>query len=429
MLGELFETQHVLWKREAELAAGVPLVPAGDEANHLAVRLEAVLKGGAEAVGCQAAALYLLDEGTSHLKLRSCWGLPRDRLRDPARPLRGAVADLEALLGNAVVLDDALLMQHWKVPEGGYAAAVCVPISSPTTLLGTLWVFSTTPRDFDDRQTNMLEIVAGRLASDLEREMLLCEGIDAAMLKRQMAAAERLQQDQLPGIAPQVEGWDLSGWAAQARGLGGAFYDWFCLDDGRLAVVVGSASGSGMEAALMASSTRTAIRCHAQRGLAAEQVLTEVNRTLWTGSTGGQHAGLLFGLLNPTSGDVAWSVAGPIGIIAVEGSGWRSLSQSSPLAAEDPDTIYQSHTLQLQPDEAMVVFSEGVAAAADPQGRMFGEAGVAEGLVALQEHSAEACSTAIRGSLATHQAGPARTDQAILVARRRRVDCRQSSKP
>ena len=418
MLGELFETQHELWKREAELAAGVPLVPAGNEANHLAVRLEAVLKGGAEAVGCQAAALYLLDEGTSHLKLRSCWGLPRDRLRDPARPLRGAVADLEALLGNAVVLDDMLLMQHWKVPEDGYAAAVCVPISSPTTLLGTLWVFSTLPREFDDHQTNLLEIVAGRLASDLEREMLLCEGIDAAKLKRQIAAAEQLQQDQLPGIAPQVEGWDLSGWAVQARGLGGAFFDWFCLDDGHLAMVVGSANGSGMEAALLASSARTALRCHAQRGLPAEQVLTEVNRTLWTGSTGSQHAGLLFGLLNPTSGDVVFSVAGPIGVVAVDGSGWRSLSQPSPLAGEDPDTIYPLHALRLHPDEAMVVFSEGLAAAADPQGRMFGEAGVAEGLATLAGHSAEVCSTAIRGLLETHQAGPARTDQAVLVARR-----------
>ena len=252
MLGELLQTQHVLWQREAELAAGVPLVPASDEANHLAVRLEAVLKGGAEAVGCQAAALYLLDEDTSHLKLRSCWGLSRDRLLDPARPLRGAIADLEALLGNAVVLEDTQRMQPWKSPEEGYAAAACVPIATSTTLLGTFWVFSTTGRDFDDQQTNLLEIVAGRLAADLEREMLLREGIDGAKLKRQLAAAERLQQDQLPAIAPQVEGWDLAGWATQAQTLGGGFFDWFCLDDGRLAIALGSAAGRGMESALTA---------------------------------------------------------------------------------------------------------------------------------------------------------------------------------
>ena len=53
-----------------------------------------------------------------------------------------------------------------------YPAAVCVPVSTPTMLLGTLWVFCHKRRDFNDRETNMLEVVAGRLAADLERETL-----------------------------------------------------------------------------------------------------------------------------------------------------------------------------------------------------------------------------------------------------------------
>jgi serine phosphatase RsbU (regulator of sigma subunit) len=417
MLIELLQTQHVLWQREAELAAGVPLVPASDEANHLAVRLEAVLKGGAAAVGCQAAALYLLDEDTSHLKLRSCWGLSRDRLLDPARPLRGAIADLEALLGNAVVLEDTQRMQPWNVPEEGYAAAACVPISTPTTLLGTFWVFSDTPRDFDDRQTNLLEIVAGRLAADLEREMLLREGVDGAKLKRQIAAAERLQQDQLPAITPQVEAWDLAGWAAQAQSLGGGFFDWFCLDDGRLAIALGSAPGNGMESALTAASARTAIRCHAQRGLPADQVLAEVNRTLWTGCTGTQNVALFFGLLDPQSGAAEWSSAGPVSMVVVDGSGWRSLTQASPWAGADPDAIYQACTLQLQPDEAIVVCSEAVVAAADLRGEVFGEGGLAEGPLALRGDPAAKQCARIRGLLEGYQPGPARADRAVLVAR------------
>ncbi len=88
--GEVLHTRHALRQREAELAAGVPLVVRDDDARapSLAERLESVLKGGAEAIGCQAAALYLLDDATSELKLRSSWGLPRRRLADPARPLR-----------------------------------------------------------------------------------------------------------------------------------------------------------------------------------------------------------------------------------------------------------------------------------------------------------------------------------------------------
>ena len=215
LLGELLETRHALGRREAELAAGVPMVPHREEEKHLAERLQAALLAGGEAVGCDAAALYLLDEGTSELKLRSSWGLPFDRLTAPARPLQGAVADLEALLGHAVVLNDDSLMATWNVPED-FPTAVCVPVSSPTTLLGTLWVFSNEKRDFNDRETNIVEVVAGRLASDLEREMLLRSAVDGAGLQKQVAAAERLQRNGLPTIAPLLDGWDLAGSSAQA---------------------------------------------------------------------------------------------------------------------------------------------------------------------------------------------------------------------
>ena len=179
MLEELLATRHALWEREAELAAGVPVLGRPGNQKHLAARLEAVLRGGAQATRCHAAAVYLLDESTSNLKLRSSWGLPPQRLLDPPRPLRGAMADLEAMLGHAIVLEDAHLFEHWRLPEE-FAAAVCVPIATPTTVLGTLWVYSRTKRAFTDHQTNILEVVAGRIAADLEREVLLKEGVDAA---------------------------------------------------------------------------------------------------------------------------------------------------------------------------------------------------------------------------------------------------------
>ena len=116
-VGELLETRQALWQREAELAAGVPLIPHPEEQQHLATRLEAVLRAGAEAVDAQAAALYLLDEATTELKLRSAWGLPFNRLVDGPRPLKGAVADLEALLGHAVVLSEPGMAQTWRVLE------------------------------------------------------------------------------------------------------------------------------------------------------------------------------------------------------------------------------------------------------------------------------------------------------------------------
>ena len=106
LLSELLQTRCVLWQREAELAAGVPLVLRREDQRAPGRTPGGRVAAGAEAVGGDAIALYLLDEATTELKLRCSWGLPFDRLVAPARPLQGAVADLEALLGHAVVLND-----------------------------------------------------------------------------------------------------------------------------------------------------------------------------------------------------------------------------------------------------------------------------------------------------------------------------------
>src|SRR2546427_2094462 len=235
LLTEINRLKLAVWQREAELAAGVPVAARPDEEPHLADRLEAVLRGGVEAVGCQAAGLYLLDEATTELKLRAMWGLSEEWLLAPARPLRGATADLEALVGHAVVLEDTSVTPNWRCPEE-FAAAVCVPVSSPSIPLGTLWVFSDQPRDFSPEQTNLLEIIAGRLAADLEREMLLAAGTDAKVRDRQIEVAARWMADRLPSIAPLIDDYEFSGWTQQAGSVGGDFHDWSVVSDGRVAL-------------------------------------------------------------------------------------------------------------------------------------------------------------------------------------------------
>jgi phosphoserine phosphatase RsbU/P len=363
LLGELLQTRHALRQREAELAAGVPVVPHPQEEKHLLTRLEAVLRAGAESVGCNAAGLYLLDDATTHLKLRCSYGLPVDRLAAPPRPLNGAIADLEALLGHAVVLDDTTLMQTWNVPED-FPSAVCVPVATPTTLLGTLWVFCNERRDFNDCETNILELVTGRLASDLEREMLMRAGVDGAKLKKQVAAAERLQRNELPAIAPLLDGWDVAGWTAQAENVGGAFHDWFCLPDGLLAVAVGRAEEQGIAGALTANSVKTALRSHARYHRLAERILQQVNLTLWTGSAGDQRVTLFHALVETSTGRVCWSSAGGAAVLLLHGDGWQSLSRSSGQLGEGPEAEFERFAYELRPGEALIVFADNSADAA-----------------------------------------------------------------
>ncbi len=401
MLDELLSTHQALCHREAELAAGVPLVPHPQEQRHLAERLQAILKGGAEAVSGHAAALYLLDEATTHLKLRASWGLSHERFVDPPRHLEHALADLEAMLGHAVVLEDITLLAHWNAPED-FRAAVCLPVSTPTTILGTFWVFCREPRDFTDAQTGILEIVAGRVAAELEREMLLKEAMDGAGLKRQLAAAERIQRNQLPTVAPLLDGWDIAGWSEQAGEIGGDFYDWFCLPDGLLVVATGTACDSGIAGAMVANNTRAALRSHAQYQREADRLLRQINLTLWTGSAGDQSASLFTGLIETATGRISYAAAGQPSAILLQSQGWQSLVRPSARLGESPEAEFEAHAMRVRVGEALLLFTPGCRDTRDQTGHPLGEVALADfltsrlalpakELVALARDRFEAC--------------------------------------
>ncbi len=355
---ELLATRHALWQREAELAAGVPLVIREDDTRtpSLGQRLEAVLRGGAEAIGCQAAALYLLDSATTELKLRSSWNLPRKRLTEPARPLAPALADLEALLGHAVVLVEPKLFDYWKVPEEGFRSYACVPVSSPSMPLGTLWVFSDRVREFTDAETNILEVVAGRLASDLERETLVSQAASGRAHQHQIATAQRSQQEQLPSALPLVDGWEIAARAFHAEPLGGAFFDWFALDDGALSVLAGDVCLPGVEGAMSANLLRGAARAFGSERSAAHRFCEKAGSILWSSSPGGAAAGLFHALVEPAAEQLEFCTAGPMRVLAIGPDCSRSLAGPSAALGVDDVVRLASHHHPMQRGEILVAY-------------------------------------------------------------------------
>jgi len=105
--------ENSLAEREAELASQVLVSHCGVQGRELSARIAEVLESSSKSIGAVAAAFYLLDEDTSQLKMRACFGLPKSRLFAAPRDLRSSLADLESLLGNAVLLNDLQAAQEW----------------------------------------------------------------------------------------------------------------------------------------------------------------------------------------------------------------------------------------------------------------------------------------------------------------------------
>jgi sigma-B regulation protein RsbU (phosphoserine phosphatase) len=308
MVGEVATTRHAIWEREAELAAGIPVAARPAEPEVLAERLDGILRGGCEAIGCAAAGFYLLDAGTTELKLRAAWGLPRIKLTEPARSLRGATADLEALTGHAVVLANEQLCRLWHAPEAA-EAAVCVPVSSPTMPLGTLWFFAQSERDFDDRQTQLAEIVAGRLAAELEREVLLGDAASRAAGDRKEQSFEHWAADNAALPRLDVPGWSLAA-SIPSGNKAASFADAFITDHGTVALVLGASERTGPEAQLVVAALRTAVRAHAMRLRRASAVVQAVHQTLVSAFPGDVAGSLAVALLHSNSGYFHFAASG-----------------------------------------------------------------------------------------------------------------------
>lgn len=361
VLVDLQAARHGLWQREAELAAGIPITQRPDEGPHLALRLEEVLRGGAEALDCDAAGAYLLDDGTSQLKLRAAWGLPIDRFTQPARPLRGALADLEALVGHAVVLDDLAQLPQWEAPEPGYRSALCVPISSPSHPLGTLWAFSRERRGFSDQQTQLWEIIAGRVAADLERQMLLEQGSAAREVRRQVERVGRWRDERLPQISPLLANWKVVGARLDHQNAAGAdFFDWCITSDGRLALGVGDCRGVGVESMLGFSALHAALKAHASYRHSAAGLLERVNETLWAASPGAQLSAFNYVLVDPDTGALEYAGAGDGMLVALRPPRFRSLTCDGPLLGADPDSRYVSRRRRMAVGETLLMVSETI---------------------------------------------------------------------
>jgi phosphoserine phosphatase RsbU/P len=420
LLGQLLAARQTIWRREAELAAGVPVVARADEPSLLAARLQAILRAGAEACDCQAAALYMLDEATTELKLRASWGLPLERLLESPRPLEGAIADLEALLGHAVTLERAASFGPWRVPEE-FAAALCVPVSSPTVPLGTLWFFADHERDFTDTHTNIAEMTTGRLAAELERVMLLAAQVELVDSTRQLDAARRLQQSHLPQAIRLEEGDELAGWAASVQEVGGTFYDWFWLSDGTMALAIGSAGQAGIAGAMTVAAIRSAIRAYGEQSLSPETLLTRLNRSLWCTSGGDESVDLFYGILDLSIGRLRFSWAGRPSALRVSAGEHELVTAATTPLGVRANAEFALQMSELALDGAIVASSRSVFAADDGEtaDRSAWKMPLARILQDNREQPAEALVALLRESFEAGAVGEAKIDRAVVVVKRR----------
>lgn len=365
LLNLLVETRGQLRQREAELAAAVPVVSVEEDGQHLAERLHHVLRGAAELLHCSAAGLYMLDEATTSLKLRSSFGLSDQALLQPPRPLEDAVADIEALAGHAVVIEDVKNRTHWRVPYP-CRAAMCVPISSSTTILGTLWLYRDVAKDFTPNEQNLAEITSGRIAADLERAVLTQE---VRSLRKKIGTApsnesspsnlNSSEADWVAGriarLAPAVDGWDVSSDVTNPKQCLD-FCHWHEATQDRLHMAVGTVHGTTNKQ-LSSVACQSAHAAHTLHDPKLRELFDRTNQTLWTSSIEGEEASLFHAILDPSCGRIEYAILGDVNAYILRPHAWEPLLASRGRLGVDFDCSVQVHRQMLMPGDVLLAVS------------------------------------------------------------------------
>ncbi len=359
LVARLEKAENALRRQEVELATGVSITRGPNEQQELADRFDSILSGSANSIGASAAAVYLLDETTSNLKMRACWGLPTTKLADPPRPLRGALADLESLLGNAVLLEDTLAMPEWPSPED-FASAMVVPIGSSTMPHGTLWFWSDAPRKHSTTDIEIANLAAGRLMSELEKSLLGIEVKQAKRMRKELDAAGHAQAARLPDAQPLHHDFQIDGWTFQDSSMGGGFHDWDVTPNGMIVTSVGSANGSGPQGALVATTVQSTVRTLWPTVHSPAQILRGASDVLWGCDETDWTASISLFQVNPETGYGSLSTAGGVQAFIISQRGFRPIGLPAPRLAGQPDVSYANQRFVLQPGEVMVAFSDTV---------------------------------------------------------------------
>jgi serine phosphatase RsbU (regulator of sigma subunit) len=171
---------------------------------------------------------------------------------------------------------------------------------------------------------------------------------------------------------PALEGWQITPFYQPAREVGGDFYDFLELADGRLGVVVGDATGKGVPAALMMASTRSTLRAVAQACESPGDALRRVNDPLATDIPSNMFVTCFYAILEPNSGILNYANAGhDLPYLHRNGEAEELRARGMPLGLM-PGMRYEEDEIVLDAGEAALFYSDGLVEAHDPKGEMFG---------------------------------------------------------
>jgi len=253
------------------------------------------------------------------------------------------------------------------------------PIISNDEVIGVFDLESDELNAYSKDDLEILMLLASQVAIIIEKVMLHDQLIEKQRLQTQLEVARQVQLELLPARDPELESFDISAYNFPTEEVSGDYYDWVRIYDDQIAVVIADVSGKGVPAALLMAFLRASLRAATHIGYAPHISMSKVNYLLWESIERNQFVTSFYGILDASNRTLAYSNAGhnPPLLMGVDGKARFEERGGVPLGMFR-DSRYYEYYMTFEPDQLLVLYTDGATEARNPDREEYGRDRLAE---------------------------------------------------
>jgi sigma-B regulation protein RsbU (phosphoserine phosphatase) len=282
------------------------------------------------------------------------------------------------------LLDPDVATLHMGTVALGIRHILCVPLRlvryvdhaeapAPVRNIGVLYLDSRGRGSLlSDATRTALRALAAEAAVAIENARLYREALEKARIDQELETASRIQRALLPAPARSGPFYECVAASLPCRAVGGDFFDYLMLPDGRLGVAIGDVTGKGPPAALLTAMLQGILAAEAFGRAEPRETMTRINRALIARSVDARFA-TVFLIVIGADGRAVYCNAGHNPPLLFTANGVRRLDAGGTIVGVFPDAVYEQDELRLEQGDTLVLYSDGLSEARNPEDVEFGE--------------------------------------------------------
>jgi sigma-B regulation protein RsbU (phosphoserine phosphatase) len=331
-----------------------------------------------------ACALLLSDDDSQNLRFRAAVGWKQDPVKDTRSIRIGSKTGLGSIIQTRkpVLFDDLRAvdpidrLEDWFRVED-FRCHATFPLIVEGRSIGFLVINHRKPLSITDDEMQFLQVMANQAAIAIESTRLHQEGLKQQRLNEELAIGRKIQHSLLPKSCPDIPGWEIAASYQPAQEVGGDLYDFFQKPDepNCLSMTIADVTGKGIPAALFMASLQTVIRNESMKGHNPSETLRQANLYLTRSMHYRLFVSAFYATLDTTNGHLAYTNSGhnwPLWLHADTGKA-QWLTAHGLILGASMDMELEESSIVIQPNDAIVFYTDGVTEARNARGKWFGE--------------------------------------------------------